>query len=41
MDYLSLMENEMFTKHTQEKHYSGHLINESEEKNRDFKEGGR
>ena len=35
------MENKTFTEHTQDKHYSGHPIDEREENNRDFQEGGR
>lgn len=40
VDYLSLMENKTFTKHTGDKRYRGHPINEREENNQDFQEGG-
>ena len=39
-DYLPLMEDKTFSNHERNKHYAGHPINDTDNKDQDFWEGG-
>ena len=41
VNYLPLMEDKIFIKHARDKRYAGHPIDEREENDQDFCEGGR